>query len=100
MISLFLRLAVDFFGFQLSFPCVYFLFLNRLSFSILQMKSNPATITSLASLVLVADETKRKVMELFGVRPPVLPNWVGGVVFPKEVDEALGNLFDYSLPFK
>jgi hypothetical protein len=79
------------FGFQLSFPCVYFLFLNRLSFSILQMKSNPATITSLASLVLVADETKRKVMELFGVRPPVPPNWIGGVVFPKEVDEALGN---------
>ena len=52
------------------------------------MKSNPATITS---LVLVADETKRKVMELFGVRPPVPPNWIGGVVFPKEVDEALGN---------
>jgi hypothetical protein len=41
----------DFFGFQLSFPCVYFLFLNRLSFSILQTKLNPASISSLASLV-------------------------------------------------
>jgi hypothetical protein len=39
-------------------------------------------------------------MQLFGVNPPVPPDWVGGVVFPKEVDEALGNLFDDSLPFK
>jgi hypothetical protein len=65
---------MDLSSFSLSFSYCYFLFLNRLSFSILQPKSNPATITS---LVLVADETKRKVMELFGVRPPVSPNWVG-----------------------
>jgi hypothetical protein len=46
------------------------------------------------------DETKRKWMQLFGVRPPVPPIWIGGVVFPKEVDEALGNLFGDFLPFK
>ena len=39
-------------------------------------------------------------MQLFGGNPPVPPDWVGGVVFPKEVDEALGDLFDDSLPFK
>jgi hypothetical protein len=37
------------------------------------------------------DETKRKWTELFGVRPPVPPNWIGAVVFPKEVAEALGD---------
>jgi hypothetical protein len=42
------------------------------------------------------DETKRNWMQLFGVRPPVPPNWIVGVVFPKEVDEALGNLFEDS----
>jgi hypothetical protein len=59
-------------------------FSEQLSFSILQMKSNPATITSLASLVLVADETKRKVMELFGVRPQCLLNGLEGLSFLKK----------------
>ena len=85
------------FGFQLSFPCVYFLFLNRLSFSILQMKSNPATITS---LVLVADETKRKVMELFGVRPQCFLIGLEGLSFLKKWMKLLGNLFDNSMPLQ
>ena len=45
---------MDLSSFSLSFSYGYFLFLNRLSFSILQTKSNPASISSLASLVLVA----------------------------------------------
>jgi hypothetical protein len=28
-------------------------------------------------------------MQLFGVNPPVPPNWVGGFVAPKEAAEAL-----------